>query len=232
VRVALISDIHGNIEALDAVMADIAACHIDKVFCLGDIVVYGPNPGECLDRVMQCDLCILGDTDHAVQQPTSQSVSDARELEWTRDQLLLGERSSVERRWEFLRNLAPSASINGFQLVHGSVSGPLADWVFPEDVYNRPKMDRLFGLVETHAFQGHTHLPGVFTQTLEHFTPVQVDCQYRLGNEKTMINVGSVGQPRDGDPRACYVVVEDETVTFHRVAYDFERTIAKLADLP
>ena len=83
-----------------------------------------------------------------------------------------------------------------------------------------------------YAFQGHTHVPGVFTENFHFFSPEEIDNEYRLGEEKVMINVGSVGQPRDGDPRACYVILEDDVVRFRRVEYPFEQTIAKIYDIP
>ena len=121
---------------------------------------------------------------------------------------------------------------NGFLFVHGSARNPLNEYVFPEDIYNQRKMEKIFALVEQHCFQGHTHVPGVFTQGLNFFSPEEISYQYRLTPEKSMVNVGSVGQPRDGDPRACYVVLEDDLVKFRRVEYPFEETIKKIYATP
>ena len=93
-------------------------------------------------------------------------------------------------------------------------------------------MEKIFSLIEHHCFQGHTHVPGVFTQSLNFLSPDEISYQHQLGPEKTMINVGSVGQPRDGDPRACYVVIEDNLVTFRRVEYPVEKTIVKIYETP
>ena len=87
-------------------------------------------------------------------------------------------------------------------------------------------------LIERYAFQGHTHVPGVFTEDCRFLSPDEIDYEYRLGDEKAMINVGSVGQPRDGDPRACYVVLEDGLVRFRRIDYGFEETIRKIYGIP
>jgi diadenosine tetraphosphatase ApaH/serine/threonine PP2A family protein phosphatase len=116
--------------------------------------------------------------------------------------------------------------------VHGSARNPLNEYVFPEDIYNQRKMEKIFSLIEQHCFQGHTHVPGVFTQSLNFLSPEEVNGSYRLGDEKTMVNVGSVGQPRDGDPRSCYVVLEDSTVNFRRVSYEMDKTIKKIYDTP
>src|SRR5262249_28316020 len=85
----------------------------------------------------------------------------------------------------------------------------LSEYIFPEDIYNHRKMERLFQLVERYCFQGHTHVPGVFTESYQFYAPEEIDHEYTLGEGKVMINVGSVGQPRDGDPRACYVILDD-----------------------
>jgi diadenosine tetraphosphatase ApaH/serine/threonine PP2A family protein phosphatase len=108
----------------------------------------------------------------------------------------------------------------------------LNEYVFPEDTYNRRKMEKIFALIRKHSFQGHTHVPGVFTEDFRFFSPDEIDNEYRLGDEKTMINVGSVGQPRDGDPRACYVLLEDSVVRFRRVEYPIEETVEKIHAVP
>ena len=96
-----------------------------------------------------------------------------------------------------------------FLFVHGSPRNPLSEYIFPEDIYNHRKMERLFQLVDRYCFQGHTHVPGVFTEGFQFFAPEEIDYEYTLGEGKVMVNVGSVGQPRDGDPRACYVILDD-----------------------
>ncbi len=232
---ALISDIHSNLEALEAVLADIRAQGITEIYCLGDIIGYGPNPCECIDLVMKCDLCILGNHDQgALFDPEGFNSGAERAIFWTRDQLE-NSRDSAEvrqRRWDFLGELPRSKRENGLLYVHGSARNPLNEYVFPEDIYNQRKMEKLFSLIERHCFQGHTHVPGVFTESMSFYSPEEIHYEYRLGEQKTMINVGSVGQPRDNDPRACYVVLEDEVVRFRRVDYPFEKTIQKIYDTP
>ena len=112
--------------------------------------------------------------------------------------------------------------------VHGSPRNPLNEYVFPEDIYNVRKIEKLFSLVQGCSFQGHTHVPGVFTERCQFLRPDQLGDGYLLGQEKAMVNVGSVGQPRDGDPRACYVVLEENRVTFRRVDYPIEKTAEKI----
>ena len=115
-----------------------------------------------------------------------------------------------------------------FLFVHGSARNPLNEYVFPEDIYNQRKMERIFGLVDKYCFQGHTHIPGVFSEDYTFLSPDEFDFQWTLTEKKILVNVGSVGQPRDGDNRSCYVIVDGDKVRYRRVAYDFEKTIAKI----
>ena len=232
---ALISDIHSNLEGLEAVLADIDKQGITEIYCLGDIIGYGPNPRECIDLVMKMNVCILGNHDQgALFDPEGFNSGAERAIFWTREQLESGPGKPAEnaRRWDFLGELPRNRRENGFLFVHGSARNPLNEYVFPEDIYNQRKMEKLFSLIEQHCFQGHTHVPGVFTQSCSFFSPDEVAYQYRLTPEKTMVNVGSVGQPRDGDPRACYVVLEDDLVKFRRVEYPFDKTIQKIYATP
>jgi len=254
VRRALISDIHGNLEALEVVLDDIQAQGLSEIYCLGDIIGYGPNPRECIDLVIEtCKMTLLGNHDQgAMFDPDGFNIGAERAIFWTRSQLENSQdRSNNERRWEFLGELPRSYRMGPFLFVHGSPRNPLSEYIFPEDIYNHRKMERLFQLVERYCFQGHTHVPGIFTENFQFFAPEEIDNEYTLGESKLMVNVGSVGQPRDGDNRACYVILDDgmspetealagaETqaeagpstsprITFRRLAYDFEKTIQKI----
>jgi len=231
---ALISDIHGNLEALVAVLADIDQQGITEIFCLGDIVGYGPNPRECVDMVAQrCQVTILGNHDQAALfEPEGFNAGAERAIFWTRHMLESDQAEENERRWEFLGELPRMRREDEFLFVHGSARNPLNEYVFPEDIYNQRKMERIFALVDQHCFQGHTHIPGVFREDLSFLSPDELDSRYEFTDAKTLVNVGSVGQPRDGDNRASYVLLDDNTLTFNRVAYDFEKTIAKIYPIP
>ena len=211
-RRALISDIHGNLEALEVVLEDIKSQKIDEIFCLGDVIGYGPNPRECIDRVMEhCQMTLLGNHDQgAMFDPDGFNIGAERAIFWTRDQLEIPhDRANNEKRWEFLGMLPRVHKLDPFLFVHGSPRNPLSEYIFPEDIYNHRKMERLFQLVEKYCFQGHTHVPGVFTEAYQFYSPEEIDHEYTLGEGKVMINVGSVGQPRDGDPRSCYLILDD-----------------------
>ncbi len=232
---ALISDIHGNLEALQAVLADIRSKGISEIFCLGDVVGYGPNPSECIDLVMDLDMCLLGNHDQAALfDPDGFNAGAERAIFWTRSVLEKGTGPEGERRWDFLGELSRrfKDEANNMLFVHGSARNPLNEYVFPDDIYNQVKMEKIFALIDQYCFQGHTHIPGVFTESLEFFSPEELDFQYQLGSQKLMVNVGSVGQPRNNDPRSSYVTIEDGLIRFHRVPYDFETTIEKIYDTP
>ncbi|HEY7153959.1 MAG TPA: metallophosphoesterase family protein [Gemmataceae bacterium] len=228
---ALISDIHSNFEALQAVLADIARHPVEAVYCLGDVVGYGPNPRECLDRIMSCSVVLLGNHDQAVLfDPMNFNPVAERATMWTRDQLdrPMPSRAAADTRWEFLAERPMKHRDGDFLLVHGSPRNPLNEYIFPEDIYSEAKMRSIFAQVPRYMFQGHTHVPGVFTESLEFFSPEEIDYQYQLDGRKTLCNVGSVGQPRDGDWRACYVLLDGTTIRYRRVEYDVDATVQKI----
>ena len=254
-RRALISDIHGNLEALEAVLEHIEAQSIEEIYCLGDIVGYGPNPRECVDRVTRCAICLLGNHDQgALFDPEGFNAGAERAIFWTRNMLESGDRLGNEQRWEFLGELPRVHREPGLMFVHGSARNPLNEYVFPEDIYNQRKMERIFALVERYCFQGHTHIPGVFTESLNFISPEECDFVYTLEDSKALINVGSVGQPRNGDSRASYVILTDEPpeesaeeaaeesaeeaqqqairVEFQRVEYNIDATAEKIYAIP
>lgn len=233
---AIISDIHGNLEALQAVLADAKSQGVDEIFCLGDIIGYGPNPCECLDLVIEnTRVCLLGNHDQgALFDPEGFNTGAERAIFWTRDQLenSKGERSMVDRRWDFLGALPRMYRDDQWLYVHGSARNPVNEYVFPEDIYNQKKMEKLFSLVPRGCFQGHTHVPGVFTESRNFMTPEDLNSVYPYDGQKFMVNVGSVGQPRDGDNRPCYVIQEDRQLSFRRVDYDFGVTADKIYNIP
>ena len=232
---AIISDIHGNLEALQAVLKDIENQGVEEIYCLGDVVGYGPNPRECVDLVMSCKLVLLGNHDQgALFDPEGFNPPAERAIFWTRAQLesANGDNGDRQRRWEFLVDRPRCHREEGLLFVHGSARNPLNEYVFPEDIYNQRKMERIFALVERTCFQGHTHVPGIFTEIQDDLyqfqSPEELDYLFKLNDRKLLCNVGSVGQPRDGDRRGCYVLFDGETIRYRRVDYDVETTIRKI----
>jgi len=225
---AIISDIHSNYEALLAVADDIERHSVERVICLGDIVGAGPNPVECVDLIMGCEVVLKGDFDQKLFEDMNSFGPGGREvMKWTRDQLLRD-----EGKLRFLESLPLTATLGDHEFVHGSPRNPLHEYVFPEDVHNLRKLEKVFDAVVKYCFKGHTHVPGVFTQEMKYLSPAEVNNFYRLDGRKTIIDVGSVGQPRDGDPRACYVLLDDGMVIFRRIDYDVDKTRGKIFDNP
>lgn len=232
---AIISDIHSNLEALQAVLEDISKFNVEATYCLGDVVGYGPNPRECIDAVMDCKVVLLGNHDQgAMFDPEGFNPPAERAIFWTRAQLENSSESRAvrERRWEFLAERPRVHREGQFLYVHGSARNPLNEYVFPEDIYNQRKMERIFALVDKYCFQGHTHVPGIFTESLQFHSPEEIDYTYRLDGRKTLCNVGSIGQPRDGDWRACYILLDGDVIRYRRVEYDIETTIKKIYAIP
>ena len=229
-KTAIISDIHSNLEAFETVLRDVEAQKVDRIYCLGDVVGYGPDSLECIDLVIQhCDLVILGNHDKAaLVNPEGFPTSAERAIFWTRQVL---ESSSIHRM-DFLEKLPRQFQEGKLLYVHGSARNPLNEFVFPEDIHNERKIERIFALVGKYCFQGHTHIPGIFTHDHRFFRPEEVEFEYDLCDEKTMINVGAVGQPHDRNPDACYVILEDNHITFRRIKYDVEVTIKKVYAIP
>lgn len=231
-KLALISDVHGNLEALQCVLEDIRKQSITDIYCLGDVIGYGPNPRECLDLVRKrTKLCILGNHDQAAMfDPDGFNPVALRAIYWTREQLESGggSQKDINLRWDFLGELPRQKEDGDFLFIHGSVREPTNEYVFPEDVYDTRKMQELFRRLGRYSFQGHTHIPGVFTESGEFLSPDECDYEFQLVGDKVMVNVGSVGQPRDSNPNSCYVIIENDTIYFRRVEYPLEDTIRKI----
>ena len=162
---AVISDIHGNLEALESVLADIERRSIKRICCLGDVVGYGASPKQCLDHVIErCELCLCGNHDQAVfYEPTNFNVGAERAAYWTR-QVLEDESNKAlrDRRWEALGRMPIRFDVNGLLMVHASPRRPVNEYLFPEDVYTNPgKILDNFKRLEEHQMAclvGHTHV--------------------------------------------------------------------------
>ena len=234
-RYAIISDIHSNLEALTAVLADIDRRGIPTIYCLGDLVGYGPDPEACVDIVRQrCERTVRGNHDDALFTGPERFNVFAREaIRFTRERLrpkLLRGRHATER-WEWLRGLPQHVRVGDALLVHGSPNDPVNEYVYQEDVFFSAdtKLKGIFDQTDLVTFCGHTHLPVIITSQLETFVPRDGANEYALTpTRKYIVNVGSVGQPRDRDVRSCYVEVEGPLVRHHRIPYDWKITKAKI----
>ena len=213
VRRALISDIHGNLEALEVVLDDIKAQGITEIFCLGDIIGYGPNPRECIDRVMEtCKVTLLGNHDQgAMFDPDGFNIGAERAIFWTREQLESPSRSRQQSApLGVPGRTAPVAPVRSVpfrpRLAAQSAERihlPRRHLQSSQDGTAVPACGRVI------VFRGIPMSRASSPRISSSSPPRRSTWNTRLGEGKLMVNVGSVGQPRDGDNRACYVVLED-----------------------
>jgi predicted phosphodiesterase len=234
-KMAIISDLHSNKEALEGVFAHIRAAGIDDVTCLGDVVGYGPDPEFCVDLVRgHARWCLMGNHDEALFRDASDFNPHARgAIDYTRARMQPRWYSSAEKRtrWRWLKGLPLRVVEDGTLFVHGSPRDPIREYVLSSDgILNPDKLRSIFDSFEHIAVAGHTHQPGVHDESFRFHGLGGADTltfEFEPG-AKYYVNVGSTGQPRDGDNRACYAVLERERVTWHRVPYDFRLTMEKI----
>ncbi|MDG1150171.1 MAG: metallophosphoesterase family protein [Akkermansiaceae bacterium] len=228
-RIALFGDIHANLEALDAVLADAAQQGCTDHVCMGDIVGYNADPSACLERVRENNWPVVkGNHDEDASgnhSLDSMNPVAASALQWTREQL-----SDEQRDW--LRKIRMVRQVESFTVVHSTLDQPQA-WNY---VTNKFDAISNFSYQFTNlCFHGHTHIPRVFVRDAK-VSEVEADTVVIEAGMKYFINTGSVGQPRDGDWRACYVIYDmpTSTVTFRRIEYDLAATQEKIraAGLP
>jgi diadenosine tetraphosphatase ApaH/serine/threonine PP2A family protein phosphatase len=226
-NLAVFSDIHSNLEALEAVLADMDSLKIGNRVCLGDVVGYGPSPSACLKRVRALDCPILlGNHDEAVSNDLPlENLNEVAVagIEYSREKLTAEEK-------DFLRSRPFTASQEGCQFVHSSLIQP-AYWIY---ITSELEAHIHFSYQEAGiCFNGHTHVPMVWQKSGETMATGRRGAgKVKLEpNSKYLINVGGVGQPRDLNPRACYVIYrpEEKTVEFRRVKYDITKTKRKIA---
>ncbi len=220
-RYAIISDIHGNLAALEKVLKFIELKKCDKVVCLGDIVGYGPYPNECITIVKNsCDFCLMGNHDHAALGLTGIAYFNTfakQAIMWTRKRL------SDESK-EFLAGLPFQKTENDILFVHATPCEP-AEWDYV--LSSADAKENFYCLKESVCFIGHSHVPLIFSLGLNNEIAVTRDSTKILYEGKRyIINVGSVGQPRDGESRAAFVIFETDTHTHQliRLEYDIQAT--------
>ena len=226
-RYAIVSDLHANLQAWNAALLDIRSIGVDGIICLGDIVGYGPDPAPVLESAYtNIDHFVLGNHDAVVCGKMSADLfnDEARDvILWTREQV-------GANAVKFLNTLPLSLDGGSFRCTHGEFSRPAAfDYIFePEEAL--PSWQTLDSRL---LFVGHTHLPGIFLlgqSGTPHVVPPQ---DFELETHKRyLVNVGSIGQPRDGDARACYCVHDTEanTVLWRRIPFDIDAYRTSMAN--
>lgn len=228
-RYAIIADIHGNWEAFQAVLADAKVMQCTHYACLGDVVGYNANPKECLDVVREMGMpCVKGNHDEYCSSETDLEGFNphaAEAINWTRDQLTLD-----DRKW--LRDLRYIRLVASFSIVHATLDGPQR-WGY---VFEKLAAAASFTYQNTSVcFFGHTHVPVAFMK--DSMVRGGTYSKFKLEpGKKYFVNVGSVGQPRDGNPKSAYVVydLEEGTIELRRLDYDMATTQQKIvaAGLP
>jgi diadenosine tetraphosphatase ApaH/serine/threonine PP2A family protein phosphatase len=220
VKILIMSDIHGNKVALEAVLAE--AGPVDEIWSLGDVVGYGPEPGWCVDRIAELgvspslsgnhDLAATGGIDISAFNVVAQ-VATA----WTSAQL-------TQDQHRYLESLPSLTVVQGITLVHGSPRAPV--WEYIGDAHTASLNFKL--LATDICFAGHTHVAAISERRYGHPQATHVqwepDLRVSLADRRLILNPGSVGQPRDGDPRASYAMYDPDEghVTLHRTPYDIE----------
>lgn len=230
-RIGIFSDVHGNSEALESVIKALEVEKVDRVFCVGDVVGYGPDPDRCVSRVRSyADRIVAGNHDQATtgQISTANFNVYARvAIEWTQNVV------STETV-EHLRHMPLSHTEGDVMLVHATPENPEA-WDY---ILSVSDAHRSFGVLHTPiCFVGHSHVPVAYMRDLESRVSVREANDVCIEDGKMyIINVGSVGQPRDGDPRACYGILDMDERRFRlkRLDYPIEAVQKKMrrAGLP
>ena len=227
-RYLIFSDIHSNLEALTSVLSDAMERNIDEVICLGDFVGYGANPSECVEKFVSLPKAraVLGNHDAAVIDTSQRELFNPV----ARAGILYSEANLTENGREYLRKLPMLIDVDSeFVAVHSSPFRPAA-WVYVVEPLEAA--DAFHAMTPALAFIGHTHFPAVHSDNGS-VVPLAPEDGVRVNaNKKIMVNVGSVGQPRDGDARSAYVVYDSESksISIHRVEYDVDRAAAKILD--
>ena len=226
-RIAVLSDVHSNLHALRAVLAEVDAGQFDEIWCLGDVVGYGPRPSECAVLVRErATLCLAGNHDLVVlgKIPMVAFADDAGiAAQWTQGVLDDDARA-------FLETLEPLATRPGAELFHGSPRDPVWDYVLSEDAARHT----FAATSEPLVLVGHSHVALELSSDGLGLHGGKADAGMRLdlSGPRRLLNPGSVGQPRDGDPRAAWLEVDKETgwATFRRTAYPVELTQGEMRE--
>jgi len=224
-RIAVISDIHANLHALEAVLAEIDAAPVDELWCLGDLVGYGPRPNECVAIVRErASVCLVGNHDLAVVGRLDLALFGGpagSAAVWTRDVL-------AAEAHDYLLGLAPSVRAGEVALAHGSPRDPIWEYVLSE-----PAAAAAFAATpEPLVLVGHSHVALSASLHDGRVTGGQAAAgdEVELAHRRHLLNPGAVGQPRDGDPRAAWLVIDtsEARATFRRTEYPVERTQAEM----
>ncbi len=235
-RVLILSDIHANLAALEAVLAEAESFGYDETWCLGDIVGYGPDPNECIERLRHLPgklVCVAGNHDWAAlgRLDMDDFNPEARwAVQWTQAKL-----TSDHRAW--LERLPDAPLVRGrYTITHGSPRYPIWEYILSASVAH----SNFAHFSTPYCLIGHTHVPAIYRLTEEEdgrdrcqeLTPVFEHSIMLAGSHRLILNPGSVGQPRDSDPRASYALLDtdNDLWTYRRLSYPVELTQARMRE--
>jgi len=227
-RIAIFSDIHGNLPALEAVLADVQETGPDAIWCLGDVVGYGAQPDDCAALAAErCDLCLVGNHDLAVLGELDLetfSHTAAAAVRWTQE-------NSSPQTLEFLGKLEPSDTSREVSLYHASPRDPVWEYVLWPD----QAAECMQAQAARISFVGHSHVALFFTDQPDgdvRGSQAGAGTDLDIGQGTWLINPGSVGQPRDGDARAAWLELDTEkwTATYHRLSYEIDRAAVAIEE--
>ncbi len=225
-RLAVLSDIHSNIEALEAVLGELRRFSPDRIICCGDVVGYGASPSECIALVREAaDLVVAGNHDYGAigMTDTSRFNPTARAaIEWTAQQL-----DFAEKKW--LSSLPIESSIENCKFVHGSPLSPESWHYIRKSISINAQFD---SFNEPVCFVGHSHIPGLWGTELNEYCPPREGLMQLYREYRYIIDVGSVGRPRDGEPKAAFVIfdTDDLQLEFVRVGYNIDSAARRIID--
>ncbi len=226
-RYGVISDIHANLEALEAVFDELQKAKVDEIICLGDIVGYGPDPEKCVELVRKhCKFSLAGNHDHALLGLIDTRFFNQyakKSVEWTKVQL-------SKTSTEYLHSLPLIEKIENFTIVHASPARP-ETWNYILSIDDAA--DNFTYIQGVCCFVGHSHVPIILERNNDNKVVIKRENNLELDQDKQyIINIGSVGQPRDLDPRAAYAIFNSEVYRFdlQRVRYDMSKTQKKIIE--
>jgi len=232
VRSLILADVHANLEALNAVLADAQTQGgFEEIWCLGDTVGYGPDPNACLELIRGYQFSMVAGN-HDFAAVNLRSIADFNpdaqaSTHWTASRL-------SQEEFQFLAGLPLSVGVDKFTLVHGSLRDPLTEYLLHQEA----ALATLALMTTPYCLVGHSHIPFICVETNGDIEFLEFDCDrpIPLGDARCIINSGGVGQPRDRDPRPSYAIYDSQanTIQRHRVTYGIKETQAKmrLAGLP
>jgi diadenosine tetraphosphatase ApaH/serine/threonine PP2A family protein phosphatase len=225
VKYVIISDIHGNLEALEAAREEIESIRPDKILCLGDLVGYGASPNECVESARKiCDLTVAGNHDFGSVGRTDIAYFNM----YAREAILWTAKTLEQDASEYLSGLPLTEVVEpGIMIVHATPREPQR-YIFTHE----QALDEFRAFEERICFIGHSHQPTIYELMDEETLIVNVERVNVIADRRYLVNVGSVGQPRDGDPRACICVYDTDAgdISIRRIEYDIEGAKKKIID--